>query len=576
MPSNLLLYEKDNNLLLKALRDNTEYTKLLNMASNRNLIILVPATVTLEGMKITPAFMETHLIATNPLKTSQFVAVNGIRGVFSSMRDSLTVLSSPPPQEESFKFFQETVELFPPGLTLYDEDHSHLHQSHNVHLLRESELDIGERRAVPFILISEPLFYEGCPWHPAMAASSEMSAIASDHAGGDGTDGMVATDPAQPSVPRRIRDFLNIFGNTTGSAGADGAVLPEDSVKEGEGMTAGPVNTLTYRDFLDKLRQPAAADVVNAMKTFIENFQKKSQQAEQHKKVRQFLDHMEETIQRHVLWEHCTDDEIENAREGLEKLLMTRIHSRAFKPDPSYAETDAKIYKRLASLQFVTLDNLDIAPNLHNDVSHLLAQKELQKINHYKAPRDKMVCILNCCKVISNLLTHAREGQPYGADEFLPLLIYITLKANPEDLHSNIQYIQNYRHPSKLAAESGYYFMQLVSAVHFLEMMESTSLSIDPAEYERLIVEGEQGVLPKSSDTVSTVPDAAASRDSEIGDHKAINISDGAMECLVRSYRYMGLEANDIRVGDVPELLKDYKVLVEVLKHIVEEQGQRL
>ena len=25
---------------------------------------------------------------------------------------------------------------------------------------------------------------------------------------------------------------------------------------------------------------------------------------------------------------------------------------------------------------------------------------ELLKINHYKAPRDKMICILNCCKVI--------------------------------------------------------------------------------------------------------------------------------------------------------------------------------
>ena len=25
---------------------------------------------------------------------------------------------------------------------------------------------------------------------------------------------------------------------------------------------------------------------------------------------------------------------------------------------------------------------------------------ELVKINHYKAPRDKLICILNCCKVI--------------------------------------------------------------------------------------------------------------------------------------------------------------------------------
>lgn len=60
-----------------------------------------------------------------------------------------------------------------------------------------------------------------------------------------------------------------------------------------------------------------------------------------------------------------------------------------------------------------------------------LAQKELQKINMYKAPRDKLVCILNCCKVINNLLLNASialNENPPGADEFLPVLIYVTIK----------------------------------------------------------------------------------------------------------------------------------------------------
>jgi hypothetical protein len=32
--------------------------------------------------------------------------------------------------------------------------------------------------------------------------------------------------------------------------------------------------------------------------------------------------------------------------------------------------------------------------------SHSQNFLELVKINHYKAPRDKLICILNCCKVI--------------------------------------------------------------------------------------------------------------------------------------------------------------------------------
>lgn len=60
-----------------------------------------------------------------------------------------------------------------------------------------------------------------------------------------------------------------------------------------------------------------------------------------------------------------------------------------------------------------------------------LAQKELQKINMYKAPRDKLLCILNFCKVINNLLLNgslSSKQNPPGADEFLPVLIYVIIK----------------------------------------------------------------------------------------------------------------------------------------------------
>ncbi|XLS98218.1 hypothetical protein HN51_040953 [Arachis hypogaea] len=63
-----------------------------------------------------------------------------------------------------------------------------------------------------------------------------------------------------------------------------------------------------------------------------------------------------------------------------------------------------------------------------------LAQKELQKINMYKAPRDKLVCIPNCCKVIGNLLLNASlasKDSPPGAEDFLPVLIYVTIKVIP-------------------------------------------------------------------------------------------------------------------------------------------------
>lgn len=64
---------------------------------------------------------------------------------------------------------------------------------------------------------------------------------------------------------------------------------------------------------------------------------------------------------------------------------------------------------------------------------------EILKINNYKAPRDKLICILNCCKVIFGLIKHV-EGDA-GADKFLPILIYVVIRANPPRLVSNVQQV---------------------------------------------------------------------------------------------------------------------------------------
>lgn len=41
---------------------------------------------------------------------------------------------------------------------------------------------------------------------------------------------------------------------------------------------------------------------------------------------------------------------------------------------------------------------------------------ELLKINHYKAPRDKLICILNCCKVIFGAFSILGESILIQAD----------------------------------------------------------------------------------------------------------------------------------------------------------------
>ncbi len=49
-----------------------------------------------------------------------------------------------------------------------------------------------------------------------------------------------------------------------------------------------------------------------------------------------------------------------------------------------------------------------------------------------------------------------------GADDFLPVLIYVVVHAAPPQLASNLEYIQRFRMQSRMASESAYFFTQLV------------------------------------------------------------------------------------------------------------------
>uniref|UniRef100_A0A0D9ZFM6 VPS9 domain-containing protein n=1 Tax=Oryza glumipatula TaxID=40148 RepID=A0A0D9ZFM6_9ORYZ len=251
-----------------------------------------------------------------------------------------------------------------------------------------------------------------------------------------------------------------------------------------------PASRLDFYDFIGRMRRPAAADLFHSIRSFLASL---SQAGEPNAevdggRVQTFFAEMETAIRDHPLWANATNQEIDNALEGLEKYIMTKLFDRAFASSAEDAKSDIEISEKIGLLQhFVRPHHLDIPKLLHNEAAWLLAVKELQKINSFKSPREKLSCIMSCCQVINNLLLNvsmSNDRTLSGADDFLPILIYITIKANPPQLHSNLKFIQLFRRETRLISEVEYYLTNLISAKMFIMNVNGHSLSMEESVFQ--------------------------------------------------------------------------------------------
>ncbi|KAF2029690.1 hypothetical protein EK21DRAFT_67322 [Setomelanomma holmii] len=267
-----------------------------------------------------------------------------------------------------------------------------------------------------------------------------------------------------------------------------------------------------FHRFLEQLRHRTADPVAKFLRSFLLEFGKKQWMVhEQVKIIGDFLEFISKKMAQCEVWRTVSDAEFDNAREGMEKLVMNRLYNQTFSPaipppEPASprkgrrrqeppapgrrgqhqedVERDEVLAQKVRIYKWVSEEHLDIKPVGEKGRKFLgLAQQELLKIKSYRAPRDKIICVLNCCKVIFGFLRTSKSDQ--SADAFVPLLIYTVLQANPDHLVSNVQYILRFRNQDKLGGEAGYYISSLMGAVQFIEGLDKTSLTVSDEEFEK-------------------------------------------------------------------------------------------
>jgi hypothetical protein len=179
--------------------------------------------------------------------------------------------------------------------------------------------------------------------------------------------------------------------------------------------TAATVRGYSYTDFASKMKQPAASDIVKQLKAFVKkiNSRNDAPRPSEYKEIHEFINQLYVTIRKHPLWKEASPPEMDNVLESLEKFVMSKLYDRLLASTPVAQEIDHQLANKMAALSFLTPTHFEIPSIYWDNGVWSLAQNELRNMDAFKSPRDKIVCLLNCCRIIMNQLKKVKN-RPSG------------------------------------------------------------------------------------------------------------------------------------------------------------------
>ncbi|KAI3402464.2 vps901 [Candida oxycetoniae] len=300
------------------------------------------------------------------------------------------------------------------------------------------------------------------------------------------------------------------------------ASIPE-AVKKTSSSTKTPLNiknkvspieqhqqshkSFDFQTFLIQLRKKSADPIVRYLRSFLGSYIKQGPTLTSQQRITIIADFKVFISEKFKLYEpfkSMDSVDLENSREGLEKLIMNRLHDLCFPPEvlkhslqrqipKAYRDDlyqDKQFAMQLEKFSWINGLHFDIDMSQLSTVSVKEGQNffdyaiiELNKINKYRAPRDKIICILNSCKIIFSYLKISNKET--NADSFVPLLILVIFKAKTSHLISNIHYIESFRGEEWLLhGETSYYLSSIQGAINFIQNLSKEDITITQEEYD--------------------------------------------------------------------------------------------
>jgi hypothetical protein len=349
---------------------------------------------------------------------------------------------------------------------------------------------------------------------PSPSSSVPVTAIAASH--------------ADPSTLQSPSTFSRLFGSVAGSwlGGPTSQTPPtessstaKDSGKSGRRVTTAQELAIQYPEFQRLISAPASMQVSKSLRAFVDRIvileapgkqmppssgsaeAGPSQVDDLAKEINGFTKQLVNQVRKIPHWKGYETV----AREGIEKYICSKLYSKLFAVAWAEKQIDATLKRKIALLSPVVdiRRHLDGPAGVEDAADWASAVAAIKDMNEFRSPRDKMECIMTMCHHVQQCVMEATTKQhhmkqqaasvagavagpsedydalstspppsgggaaAFGADDILPALMYCVLSANPENLHSNLVFIQRFRDTELMEPHGEYNLTCLQSCAQF-------------------------------------------------------------------------------------------------------------
>ncbi|XP_071770379.1 ras and Rab interactor 3 [Centroberyx gerrardi] len=199
--------------------------------------------------------------------------------------------------------------------------------------------------------------------------------------------------------------------------------------------------------------------------------------------IRQMMTQLKSYLLQSTELQAMMEPQHQYTQDKLETIVEAALCKSVLKPlrEPIYRSlekihNDSGSLQQLAQNQSVVLGSTTTALGVTTAVPEAPAMEKISsKLNNLHleySPQRKIELLLKTCKIIYDSMSVSSPGRAHGADDFLPVMMYVLARSNMAALQLDVEYMMELMDPSLTLGEGSYYLTTTYGALEHIKTFD--------------------------------------------------------------------------------------------------------